>query len=100
VKPLVYHKQAVTELDATAEYYESQHAALGLEFLEEVSAALHLIQQVPQAFSLYKKTAYRRCLVKRFPFSIFYLERDDDIWIAAIAHTRRHPDYWRRRKPG
>jgi toxin ParE1/3/4 len=37
--------------------------------------------------------------VNRFPYLVFYDESDEDIWVAAIAHERRRPDYWRNRKP-
>lgn len=30
---------------------------------------------------------------------IYYLEDDDRIFIPAIAHERREPDYWRHRRP-
>jgi hypothetical protein len=36
--------------------------------------------------------------VARFPYSIVYKEAADKIMIVAIAHQRRRPGYWRRRK--
>jgi len=34
----------------------------------------------------------------RFPYLIIFEELPGHIWINAIAHERRHPDYWRYRK--
>jgi toxin ParE1/3/4 len=41
----------------------------------------------------------RKCFVRRFPYTIFYLELAEQIWIAAVAHQRRRPGYWRNRMP-
>jgi hypothetical protein len=41
----------------------------------------------------------RKCFVRRFSYTIFYLELAEQIWIAAVAHQRRRPGYWRNRMP-
>jgi hypothetical protein len=33
------------------------------------------------------------------PVTVFFLELDEAIWIAAIAHDKRKPDYWVLREP-
>jgi toxin ParE1/3/4 len=43
---------------------------------------------------------FRRHPLVGFPYQIFYTELEDAIWIAAVAHGRRRPDYWRRRRIG
>ena len=40
----------------------------------------------------------RRYVIRRFPFIIFYLEFETLIWVVAIAHGKRKPDYWKKRK--
>jgi hypothetical protein len=35
--------------------------------------------------------------VKRFPYHVIYLEKQNDIRILAIAHDRRKPGYWKSR---
>jgi hypothetical protein len=37
-------------------------------------------------------------VVARFPYSIVYKQDPDKIVIVAIAHQRRRPGYWQRRK--
>jgi toxin ParE1/3/4 len=56
------------------------------------------IRHHPQRFARYKRTQYRSCLVKRFPYIVYFGEFEDQIWIMALAHGRRRPDYWRRRQ--
>jgi len=40
----------------------------------------------------------RRVVVARFPYSIVYQHQPNLIRIVAVAHQRRRPGYWRRRK--
>ena len=35
----------------------------------------------------------------RFPYSVYYEELEDRIWVAAVGHHSRRPGYWARRKP-
>ena len=37
--------------------------------------------------------------LERFPYLIFFLELPDCIWLAAVAHGAREPDYWKHRTP-
>lgn len=39
----------------------------------------------------------RRCLVNRFPFGVIYSVEQGEIFILAVMHLRRHPDYWKDR---
>jgi toxin ParE1/3/4 len=99
VKPVEYDAEARAELDAAVAYYEARQPGLGLDFLAEVEAAVGLIQQAPQAFPKYKATDYRRYVLDRFPYYLYYLESDHCLWIAAVAHHKRRPDYWAGRSP-
>jgi toxin ParE1/3/4 len=99
VKPPIVHPEAEEELLGAVAYYEAQRTGVGLDFQVEVENAVKEIQQHPQSFPGYKETAFRKCVLRRFPFSIFYQEREDCIWIAAIAHQKRKPGYWITRFP-
>jgi hypothetical protein len=37
---------------------------------------------------------YRRAVVRRFPYLLFYEVRGDLIEFVAVAHVRREPGYW------
>ena len=36
-------------------------------------------------------------LTRRFPYGVVYQEREGRIFIVAVAHQRRKPDYWLKR---
>jgi threonine/homoserine efflux transporter RhtA len=39
----------------------------------------------------------RRCLVNRFPFGVLYSLETTGVFILAVMHNRRRPDYWKSR---
>jgi toxin ParE1/3/4 len=94
---LSVHEEAEAELDRAVEYYESCRIGLGLEFLEEVYAAIARIIEFPTAWSPISRRT-RRCLVSRFPFGIIYEVKSDALRILAVADLRRRPGYWRGRR--
>ena len=99
MKPIVVHRQADAELDEAIAYYEGRQRGLGRDLLAEFEKGLARIQRDPQICPPYKDTRFRTCRLRRFPYLVFCLERQMDIWVAAVAHGRRKPDYWRGRTP-
>lgn len=39
----------------------------------------------------------RRALARTFPYAIVYVDLPDVIWIVAVMHGKRQPEYWRKR---
>ena len=98
MKRTTFHNKARKELNQAIGYYERQKRGLGLDLLTEVEEAILRIQEDPWIGSPYKETEFRYLLVRRFPYIIYYADFPDRLWVAAIAHGRRKPGYWRRRK--
>jgi hypothetical protein len=94
----VIHSAARTELDGAMEFYESCARGLGLDFQARIEHAVAEIQQRPEAWPPHKQPGFRKYFVARFPFTIFYMDLTDFIWIVAIAHCSRRPDYWAKRR--
>jgi toxin ParE1/3/4 len=97
MKSVRFHSEAIAELDSAVSYYEDQKVSLGLDFAAEVEQSIGKIQQNPSLGAIYKIAGLRRYTIQRFPFLIFYVEFEEFVWIVAIAHGKRQPDYWRRR---
>ena len=79
------------------EFYEDRAAGLGLDLQARVEEAVLAIQSSPEAWPPHHRGAFRKYFTQRFPFTIYYLELEHVIWIAAIAHASRRPDYWAKR---
>lgn len=99
MKPVVFDSEADEELRAAASFYEERRAGLGDDLMAEVEQCVLRIAQSPRAFPLHGSSGLRKCLLGRFPYTIFFLELDDRIWIAAVAHQKRRPGYWSHRQP-
>lgn len=94
-----YLDAADAEFREAIDYYNQQRPRLGFEFSDEVRDAVERIQNYPLAWTpLSKRT--RRAQVHRFPYSIIYEARPDEIVIVAIQHHRRKPLNWRKRLRG
>ena len=99
MKPVVFHQDAEAELDAAMAYYESQRSGLGLDLRTDIARTIGRIQRHPQLFPLHNEGKLRKSSVRRFPYVVFYLDLEEYIWIAAVAHQRRRPGYWVYRTP-
>ena len=93
---LLFHPDAEMELREAANYYDDCQTGLGLDFAEEVYAAISRIIKYPDAWSRLSSNT-RRCLTNRFPFGIIYQVKSDNLYIIAIANLHRRPEYWKER---
>jgi len=95
------HRLAVAEIDHEVDYYESRQVGLGAELEDEIDAVFTMILEFPEAAPQWKARPDRRVAVlDRFPFTIPYQITAEEITILALAHTRRRPGYWSRRRDG
>jgi plasmid stabilization system protein ParE len=93
--------EADEELAEAAEWYEARRTGLGVEFVAVIDRALEDILSAPLTYQCWRPDrAYRRKVLQRFPFVIFFLVEMDEITIVAVAHSRRRPGYWVARGPG
>ena len=91
--PIAILHEAEMELWEAVSFYEKRCARLGLDFVNEIRAALEIIQQSPARWPIHLDGT-RRYLVHRFPYFVVYLAYEDHIWVVAFAHCRRRPGYW------
>jgi plasmid stabilization system protein ParE len=96
MKPLIVHADAEHEFRAAMDNYEKQRIGLGSRFRTAVESAIERIRHAPEMYAEDDLGA-RACTVKRFPYTVYYLDLDERIWIVAIAHQHRKPGYWTQR---
>ncbi len=87
---LRYTGMARDDLDIAFAWYEEQRYGLGFEFLVCVEASIETILQTPKLYAKHHDT-FRRALVRRFPFSIFYTIEKKEIVVHAIFDNRQDP---------
>jgi plasmid stabilization system protein ParE len=91
-----FHYEASAEFEGAVAYYEERGPGLGLDLALEVEAAIQNILALPKAWPILEGEI-RRCLVRRFPYGILYAVETTEIWILAVMHLHRAPDYWKHR---
>jgi len=72
-------------------WYEKQRKGLGNDFLDCMELALKDIVAFPEMFPVSHAT-FRRALIRRFPFSIFYMIEKETIVVHAVFDNRQAPD--------
>lgn len=99
VKLTILAPGAQAELEGAVDWSEARVDGLGLKFLLVVDAALQEIQESPAKFPRWEHDArFRKFVMQRFPYIVFYRELADRIDVIAIAHGAREPGYWLKRK--
>jgi plasmid stabilization system protein ParE len=96
IKGVIYTPEAEQDVVDAYNWYEACEPGLGEEFLRCVEACVLTIQRHPH---LYPKAVdqFRRALVRRFPFEVFYELADDRITVYSVFHCSRDPQKWRSR---
>ena len=90
---LVVRPRARRELLAAFDWYEAQRPGLGDAFLRAVDAVFASIRRTPALYGIARGRS-RRALVRRYPYGVFFYERDGEVVVLAVVHSRRHPRHW------
>ena len=92
-----FHPDAKTEFRAAIDYYEECEPGLGADFAIEVRSTIGHILSFPNAWPTLEENL-RRCQVRRFPYGIIYSHDEGLIYILAVMHLHRDPNYWQERR--
>jgi plasmid stabilization system protein ParE len=76
-------------------WYRNITRELGEDFVESVDDAIALAQRYPLAFRVVHRT-FRRVLLRRFPYALFYQFTDNRLLVVAVLHQARDPKALRR----
>ncbi|MCP4218338.1 MAG: type II toxin-antitoxin system RelE/ParE family toxin [bacterium] len=91
-----FHPEAEREFLEAIDYYEAREADLGFDFSMEIYAAVSRAVEHPEAWPILEGEV-RRCQTKRFPYGVLYSKEDTGIFVLAVMHLHRAPDYWKHR---
>ena len=96
----VVKKLPIAEQDTfeAAVWYDERELGLGDDFLDEVDAA---VQRLTRDALIHRVrfADVRRAPIRRFKFyGIYYLVCEQEVWVIAIEHGRRHPRHLQQRR--
>ena len=90
---LIFDPLAKREYEDAFEYYEAQEEGLGEKFRSAVWAAIAILERFPE-IGEEVRPGIREILLRRFLYKLIYSVTDDAVYIIAVAHGHREPDYW------
>ncbi len=80
------------DIEQAAVWYEKKQTGLGSEFMDAVGHAIRLLEQDADRRPFYYKK-FRRIILRRFPYKIFYRLREDEVIIYRVLHAKQEHAY-------
>ena len=78
-------------------HYEDARSGLGDRFKHEIEKSVHWIGDHPELYPV-RPGGYRRFNLRIFPYHLSFIVRGETLWVLAVAHSARKPEYWIERK--
>ena len=83
---VIFTQAARAELTDAQDWYEGEASGLGRRFRQAIDALIErMIDNV------------RRALLRRFPYSLFFVVEDEVLIVMACFHASRDPSHWQKR---
>lgn len=76
-------------------WYEAKTSGLGEEFLRVFYACCQEVARNPLAYQRVHEE-FRRCLLRRFPYAVYFRIEDDRVVVFGLFHCARDPRRLRR----
>jgi len=93
----MYHPATAADVNEAILHYNKRRSTLGDQFRSEIYAAVERVLANPYQYPVVEQEV-RRCLVRRFPYSVLFRVIDDEIVrVLVIRHHRRRPQFGLRR---
>ena len=96
IERVIFTEEADDDVAAAYDWYEGREPGLGEDFLHCAEACVLIIQRHPHLFPV-AVDEFRRALVRRFPYEIFYEATVDSLIIYSVFHCSQDPQKWRKR---
>lgn len=87
---------ADADYHAALTWYRSRSPQAAAGFETAVSDGVQRIADRPELYALIDRR-HRRCLLRRYPYSLIYRIEPTGVFVIAVAHSRRSSSYWGRR---
>ena len=93
---VIFTQGAREEVIEAQDWYEREAPGLGRHFREALDALVERMSANPRQFPVVFKDV-RRALLRRFPYSLFFLMEGETLLVIACFHASRDPAQWQKR---
>ena len=90
IERVIFTGEADDDVAESYDWYERLELGLGEDFLRCVEACVLTIQRHPHLYPV-AVDDFRRALVRRFPYEVFYEATTDAIVIYSVSHWSQQP---------
>ena len=90
IRELLIKTVAKAEAAEGYNWYEERSHGLGDQFLTAMEDVLAVIQRTPERFPVVLGPA-RKARLRRFPYAVYYIWREELIAVIAVFHAKRDP---------
>jgi plasmid stabilization system protein ParE len=91
IRSVIIRPEAKRDLREAKAWYRNISLELRDDFVHRIDDAIALAQERPLAFAVVLRT-FRRILVHRFPYALFYHASENRIVVVALLHQARDPE--------
>jgi toxin ParE1/3/4 len=98
IRKVIIRPEAKLDLREAKTWYRNISFELRDDFVGRVDDAIALAKERPLAFQIVHRT-FRRILLHRFPYALFYHSSDDRIVVVGVLHQARDPETIQSREP-
>ena len=85
---LLVRPEAEQDLAAACSWYDRKRAGLGDEFLDDAATVMRRLGHDAERERLYYRS-FRRTLLRRFPYKIFYQIIGDRVVVFRVLHAKQ-----------
>ncbi len=91
-----FREQFYSDAVSAAKWYSDHRNELGADFLDAIDEGLDSIDWGPESYPLVDDDI-RVCILKRFPYGIYFRVTPDELLILGVLHLHRDESAWRDR---
>jgi toxin ParE1/3/4 len=88
---------AAVEYRGAFDWYNERSVQAADGFRDAVSAAIQRAMDRPTSAGFLLGRRVRKIMLKPYDHGLLYFVHDDHLYVVAIAHNRRRPNYWAKR---
>ncbi|HEV8434774.1 MAG TPA: type II toxin-antitoxin system RelE/ParE family toxin [Thermoanaerobaculia bacterium] len=93
---VIIRPEASADIRSARRWYRSISLQLAEDFLEELRRSIDAALERPRTFPVVYRT-FRRVLLHRFPYALFFDTEEERITVVAVLHGARDPGLIRNR---
>ncbi|HEX6100885.1 MAG TPA: type II toxin-antitoxin system RelE/ParE family toxin [Thermoanaerobaculia bacterium] len=91
IRRVIIRPEAKQDLREAKAWYRDISRELGRDFVQRIDEAIALACDRPLAFQIVHRS-FRRILLHRFPYALFYHAGEERIVVVAVLHQARDPE--------